>query len=140
MRDCRCFGSGSAHAESVCARLYRARGGNGGNPFVCAAVSEVFDIFKDDHIVGHAQEIGQYLWDQLEVLKDKYNCIVDHRGVGLIQGLEFKDNPSEIVKRALENGLVIIAAGNNTIRFVPPLVVSNADVDKMISILEKVIK
>jgi acetylornithine/N-succinyldiaminopimelate aminotransferase len=76
----------------------------------------------------------------LEALKDKYDCIVDHRGVGLIQGLEFKDNPSEIVKRALENGLVIIAAGNNTIRFVPPLVVSNADVDKMISILEKVIK
>jgi acetylornithine/N-succinyldiaminopimelate aminotransferase len=112
----------------------------GGNPFVCAAVSEVFDIFKDDHIVEHAQEVGQYLWGQLEALKDKYDSIVDHRGVGLIQGLEFKENPSEIVKNALENGLVLIAAGNNTIRFVPPLVISNADVDKMISILENVIK
>lgn len=110
----------------------------GGNPFVCSAVSEVFDIFKDEHIVEHVQEIGQYLWEQLEALKDKYDCIVDHRGVGLIQGLEFKDNPSQIVKSALENGLVLIAAGNNTIRFVPPLVVCNADVDKMISILEKV--
>ena len=107
----------------------------GGNPFVCAAVSEVFDIFKDEHIVEHVQEIGQYLWKQLEALKDKYDCIVDHRGVGLIQGIEFKDNPSEIVKRALENGLVLIAAGNNTIRFVPPLVISINNVDEAISIL-----
>jgi acetylornithine/N-succinyldiaminopimelate aminotransferase len=112
----------------------------GGNPFVCAAVSEVFDIFKDEHLVEHVQEVGQYLWEQLELLKEKYDCIVDHRGEGLIQGLEFKENPSEIVKKALENGLVLIAAGNNTIRFVPPLVICNADVDKMISILEKVIK
>ena len=112
----------------------------GGNPFVCSAVSEVFDIFKDEHIVEHVQEVGQYLWEQLEALKDRYDFIVDHRGVGLIQGIEFKENPSEIVKNALENGLVLIAAGNNTIRFVPPLVISNADVDKMISILEKVIK
>lgn len=112
----------------------------GGNPFVCAAVSEVFDVFKDEHLVEHVQEVGQYLWEQLEALKDKYDCIVDHRGVGLIQGLEFKDNPSEIVKSTLENGLVLIAAGNNTIRFVPPLVVSNADIDKMISILDNVIK
>lgn len=107
----------------------------GGNPFVCAAVSEVFDIFKDEHIIERVQETGQYLWDQLEILKDKYDCIVDHRGVGFIQGLEFKENPSEIVKNALGNGLVLIAAGNNTIRFVPPLVIGNNNVDEAISIL-----
>lgn len=109
----------------------------GGNPFVCAAVSEVFDIFRDEHIVEHVQEVGQYLWDKLELLKDKYDCIVDHRGIGLIQGLEFKDNPSGIVKKSLENGLVLIAAGNNTIRFVPPLVISNADIDCMIARLKE---
>lgn len=107
----------------------------GGNPFVCAAVSEVFDIFKDENIVEHVQEIGQYLWNQLEALKDKYDCIVDHRGVGLIQGLEFKENPSEIVKRALEKGLVLISAGNNTIRFVPPLIITKDSIDNMVSIL-----
>ena len=107
----------------------------GGNPFVCAAVSEVFDIFKDEHIVEHVQEVGQYLWDQLETLKGKYECIIDHRGFGLIQGLEFKENPSEIVKRALDKGLVLISAGNNTIRFVPPLVISKNNVDEAISIL-----
>lgn len=112
----------------------------GGNPFVCSAVSEVFDIFKDEHIVEHVQEVGQYLWDQLESLKDKYESIVDHRGVGLIQGLEFKENPSVIVKRALEKGLVLIAAGNNTIRFVPPLIITIANVDEMMEKLNNIIK
>lgn len=107
----------------------------GGNPFVCAAVSEVFNIFKDEKIVDHVNEVGQYLWDKLEELKGKFDCIVDHRGVGLIQGLEFKENPSEIVKKALENGLVLIAAGNNTIRFVPPLVISEKEVDEMVEVL-----
>lgn len=109
----------------------------GGNPFVRAAVSEVFDIFKDEKIVEHVKAVGQYLWDKLEVLKSKHDCIVDHRGVGLIQGLEFKDNPKEIVNKALEKGLVLIAAGNNTIRFVPPLVIKEADVDEMVVLLSQ---
>lgn len=112
----------------------------GGNPFVCAAVSEVFDIFKDEKIVEHSNEVGHYLWDSLEELKTNNECIIDHRGVGLIQGLEFKDNPSEIVKKALSKGLVLIAAGNNTIRFVPPLIVKNAHIDDMIGIISDVLK
>lgn len=112
----------------------------GGNPFVCAAVSKVFDIYKDEHIVEHVKEIGKYLWEQLEYLKDKYDCIVDHRGVGLMQGLEFKESPSDIVKRALENGLVLIVAGNNTIRFVPPLIICKEDVISMVDTLEVMLK
>lgn len=111
----------------------------GGNPFVCAAVSEVFDIFREEHIIENVQEVGQYLWNQLEGLKDKYDCIVEHRGVGLIQGLEFKENPSEIVKKAMSNGLVLITAGNNTIRFVPPLIVSKKDIDLLIYCLNHLI-
>lgn len=111
----------------------------GGNPFVCAAVSEVFDIFHDEHIVEHTEEVGQYLWERLESLKDECDCIVDHRGEGLIQGLEFKDNPSEVVNKALENGLILISAGNNTIRFVPPLVTSVQNIDEMMTILKKIL-
>lgn len=107
----------------------------GGNPLVCAAVSEVFDIFEDEKILDNVKEVGAYLWDKLEELKDKFDCIVDHRGVGLIQGLEFKESPKEIVSKCLDNGLVLISAGNNTIRFVPPLVVTKGSVDEMIDIL-----
>lgn len=112
----------------------------GGNPFVCAAVSEVFDIFRDDKIVEHVQDVGQYLWEQLEKLKNQYDCIVDHRGFGLIQGLEFKENPTEIVKRALNNGLVLISAGNNTIRFVPPLIITKEQIDVFVGIFSLLLK
>lgn len=112
----------------------------GGNPFVCAAVCEVFDIFHEEHIVEHVQEVGQYLWEKLEYLKDKYDCIVEHRGMGLIQGLEFKDNPTEIVKNAMEKGLILIAAGNNTIRFVPPLVICKENIVSMVNTLEVILK
>lgn len=107
----------------------------GGNPFVCAAVSEVFDVFKDEKILENVQEVGHYLWNQLEMLKENNDNIVDHRGIGLIQGLEFKDNPSAIVKKALEKGLVLIAAANNTIRFVPPLIITRESIQEMLCML-----
>ena len=84
------------------------------------------------------KEIGTYLWDKLEELKEKHDCITGHRGIALMQGLEFNaDHPvGDIVKKALEKGLIIISAGNNVIRFVPPLVIEKEHVDEMISILE----
>ena len=111
----------------------------GGNPLVCAAVSEVFDIFKDEKVVENAEEVGRFLWDKLEELKRSYNCIVDHRGKGLIQGLEFTSDEDlkKIINKCLENGLVLIAAGNNTIRFVPPLVVKDGEVEQMIDKLKQ---
>ena len=112
----------------------------GGNPFVCTAVSEVFDIFKEENIVEHVKEVGTYLWDRLEEMKEKYDCIVDHRGKGLIQGLEFTFAPKDFVSKCLNAGLIVIAAENNTVRFVPPLVISNEDIDQMISILSMTIK
>ena len=97
----------------------------GGNPFVCAAVSEVFDVFRDKNIVANVQVVGAYLWNKLEVLKENYDCVIDHRGIGLIQGLEFNHPTTSIVNKALKNGLILISAGNNTIRF-----------DEMICILQ----
>ena len=111
----------------------------GGNPFVCAAVSEVLRIFEEEGLVAHAKELGEYLWIKLEELNAKFDCIIDHRGIGLIQGLEFKDNPKEIVSQALEKGLVLIAAGKNTVRFVPPLIIQREHVDEMIGILNDVL-
>ena len=63
--------------------------------------------------------------------------IVAHRGVGLMQGLEFKEPVKEVVTRAMSAGLILISAGTNIIRFVPPLVITKEHVDEMIEILEK---
>ena len=110
----------------------------GGNPFATAAINAVFDQFEKLQIPEHAKEVGAYLWDKLEELKDKYSCITGHRGIALMQGLEFDaDHPvGDIVKKALEKGLILISAGNNVIRFVPPLVIEKGHVDEMLSILE----
>lgn len=112
----------------------------GGNPFVCAAVSEVLDIYKEEKVLAHVKEVGAYLWNKLEELKSHFACVVDHRGKGLIQGLEFSFAPKEFVSKCLDAGLVLIAAENNTVRFVPPLVITNDDVDRMIFILKTTLK
>lgn len=112
----------------------------GGNPFACAAVNEVYDQFEEMKIVDHVKEIGAVLYDRLEELKDRYPCITDHRGIGLMQGLEFDRPVGPIVKEALENGLVIISAGANILRFVPPLIIDEDHIGEMITILERIIK
>ncbi len=112
----------------------------GGNPFVTAAVSKVFDIYESEGIVEHVHEVGAYLYDQLELLKNNYSQIIDHRGLGLMQGIELDTPAAPFISKALENGLVIISAGTNIIRFVPPLVITKEDVDQMILILDKTLK
>lgn len=109
----------------------------GGNPFATAAVSRVFDIYEANDIVSHVNQVGQYLYQKLEELKEKYAQITDHRGLGLMQGIQFDGPVSKIIVKALENGLVIISAGANIIRFVPPLVITEKDVDEMIRILDQ---
>ena len=110
----------------------------GGNPFVCAAVSKVFDLYEKEQIVDHVKKVGGYLEKKLNALVEKYDFLKERRGKGLIQGLEVEGRPiGEIVNRGLEEGLIIITAGSNVLRFVPPLVVTEADVDEMIIKLEK---
>ena len=109
----------------------------GGNPFATAAVSKVFDLYEELHIVEHVKEVGAYLSQELEKLTEEYDCIKEHRGIGLMQGLEFDCPVSPIINKALENGLVLISAGANIIRFVPPLIIEKENVDEMIRILRK---
>lgn len=112
----------------------------GGNPFVCAAVDTVFRLFKENDIVSHAEAMGRYLEKALDSFAAAHpDKVKAHRGLGLIRGLEFlPEYPvGPITNRALENGLLIISASNNVLRFVPPLVISEKDVDEALDILEK---
>lgn len=112
----------------------------GGNPLVCAAASKVLDIFEERHITDHVREIGAYLWEKLDELAGQYDCITAHRGKGLIQGLEFSAPVAPVVTNALlEQKLVLISAGTQIIRFVPPLVIGESDVDEMICRLKAAI-
>ena len=103
----------------------------GGNPFVGAAVSTVLDIFEELNLPAHVKEISAYLEEKLDVLVDKYDCLTQRRGVGLIQGVVTTKPVGEITSKALEEGLLIISAGSDVLRFVPPLVIEKEHVDEM---------
>ena len=111
----------------------------GGNPFACAAVSKVFDLFEKMDLVKHVQETAPYLEKALDRIAAKYDFIKDRRGMGFMQGLELSsDHPvGPIVKKALSLGLVVMSAGGNVIRFVPPLIIEKKEIDQMAEILEE---
>ncbi|MBQ3900014.1 MAG: aspartate aminotransferase family protein [Lachnospiraceae bacterium] len=112
----------------------------GGNPFACAAVDKVLEIFERDHISDHVREASPYLWEKLEEIKEKHPSIKEHRGAGFMQGLVFEKPVAPVINKAIENGLILINAGANILRFVPPLIITKENIDEMISILDKCIE
>ena len=101
----------------------------------------MFDLFKELNILDHVKEVGAYLEEKLEELVKKYDFLVERRGLGLMQGVEFdqKVPVGDVVNQCLEKGVIFISAGNNTLRFLPPLVIEKAHVDEMVSILDSVL-
>ncbi|MBR5116859.1 MAG: acetylornithine transaminase, partial [Lachnospiraceae bacterium] len=109
----------------------------GGNPFVCAAIDKVLEIYEKDDIVGHVREIAPYLNEQLAAIAGERKDVIELRGKGLMLGMEFDHPVGEILNRALDQGLVLINAGTNILRFLPPLVIGRAEVDEMIDVLKR---
>jgi len=107
----------------------------GGNPLACAAVSKVIDLFKEQDVLSNVNRVGAYLEKRLDGLVEEFPCVETRRGAGLMQGLVFNRPVGDIIKQAMERGLVLINAGTSIIRFVPPLVITEEHVDDMIEIL-----
>ena len=112
----------------------------GGNPFACRAVEAVFDEFERLAVIDNVKKVSAYLWDTLEAIRGEFSVITDHRGIGLMQGLEFGIPVGDIVKATMAEGCILIAAGSNVIRFIPPLVVTEAHVDEMAAKLRRAIR
>ena len=107
----------------------------GGNPLATCAVNKVLEIFERDNIINHVREIAPYLSERLDKIASSHSGILAHRGVGLMQGLEFDHPVADIIGKAQEKGLILINAGGNILRFVPPLVIEKEHVDEMEEIL-----
>lgn len=112
----------------------------GGNPLAAAAVCKVLELYEERKVLENVREVGPYLAEKLEELTRRHDCIETHRGVGLLQGLVFKKPVGEIIKRAMEKGLILINAGTHIIRFVPALIIGKEDVDAMARILDSCIE
>ena len=113
----------------------------GGNPFACAAVSKVFDLFESEKIVDHVNEIAPYFEEKLEELMKKYDCITARRGKGLMQGLVIGNGVKvgDITKEALNHGLIVISAGSDVLRMVPPLIIEKQHIDEFVQKLSETI-
>ena len=113
----------------------------GGNPFACAAVSKMFDLFESGKVLEHVNEIVPYFEKKLEELMEKYDCITARRGKGLMQGLVIGNGikVGDITKEALNHGLIVISAGSDVLRMVPPLVIERKHVDEFIQKLSETI-
>ena len=111
----------------------------GGNPLACAAANKVLELYEKEGILENVNRVAPYLEKKLMELMARHDCIKEHRGVGLMQGLLFEQPVGPIINKAVEKGLLLINAGANIIRFVPPLVITEKDVDQMIAILEECI-
>lgn len=109
----------------------------GGNPLATAAVSKVFDMFEENKILDNVNEVSKYLEEKLDEIVNEFPNVSARRGKGLMQGLVLTTPVSETVKKCIENGLIVISAGSDVLRMVPPLVIKKEDVDKMIDILKK---
>ena len=107
----------------------------GGNPLACAAVATVLKIFEDEKILDNVNEVAPYLEKRLKETVASYDFLKGERGLGLMRGIVFdtgKKLPGDVVKAALSHGLVLITAGKDVVRFLPPLVITKDDVDEMI--------
>lgn len=111
----------------------------GGNPFVGAAVSKVFDLFEELQIIQNVRNISGYLEQKLDALVSKYDFLTSRRGMGLMQGIVTKKDSANISAKALLEGLIVITAGADVIRILPPLVITRADVDEMEEKLSRVL-
>lgn len=111
----------------------------GGNPLACAAVAKTLEIYEKQKLAAHVKEVGDYLEEQLKKLVEDYDCVVEQRGLGLIRGIKLSGPVGEVVKKAMEEGLLIISARSDVIRLVPPLVIEKEHVDEMIEKLRKVL-
>ncbi len=111
----------------------------GGNPLVCAAALAAMRTIADDDILDNCRAMGEYLMERLEQLQHKYPFVRDVRGRGLIVGMELDIEGGGLVTAAMEHGLLINCTVGKVLRFVPPLIVSRAEIDEAVKILDEVL-
>ncbi|GAM08693.1 acetylornithine aminotransferase [Geobacter sp. OR-1] len=112
----------------------------GGNPLVTAAAIAAVRCILEDGILNRAEEMGEYLLGELEALGKKFPFVTDVRGIGLMIGMELSIPAGDIVKKGHERGVLLNVAQDKVLRFVPPLIVSKQDVNKMVAILTDIFR
>jgi acetylornithine aminotransferase len=110
----------------------------GGNPLACAAALAVFRVLLDGRVLDQARRMGEYLSKGLSECKDCHHLVRDVRGLGLLQGMEIEIDTKAVVSDCLKRGILINATGDHVLRFVPPLIISQPEVDRLLDVLSQI--
>jgi acetylornithine/LysW-gamma-L-lysine aminotransferase len=110
-----------------------------GSPLVCAAACAAIDVLVEDKLADRAATLGGYFKAKLEASQAKYKIVKEVRGLGLMLGMELRYDVRNIIIKAMDRGVIILDAGRNVLRFLPPLVIEKEQIDKTISVLNEVI-
>ncbi|MFQ6075034.1 MAG: aspartate aminotransferase family protein [Candidatus Bathyarchaeia archaeon] len=112
----------------------------GGNPLACAAACAAIDVIVEEGLPEKAAKLGAYLMRKLERLRSRYKIVREVRGLGLMQAMEFRFDILSIILKNVERGVLYLDAGRNVLRFLPPLVITKEQIDRMVAILEGVVE
>lgn len=112
----------------------------GGNPFAAAAINAVLDLFEKTEVLKNVNEVSGYFEKVLDEITEEFDCVKGHRGKGFMQGLILNKPAGDVILKAMDNGLLVISAGAEIIRMVPPLIISRDNVDEMAAILRKALQ
>lgn len=112
----------------------------GGNPLVCAAACAAIEVLIEERLPERAAGLGEYFKGQLENLRAQHGIIREVRGLGLMLGVELRFDVLNVLVNAIKNGVIILDAGKNVLRFLPPLVIEKTQIDKVISVLDMVLE
>jgi acetylornithine/LysW-gamma-L-lysine aminotransferase len=110
-----------------------------GSPLVCAAGCAAIDVLVKNKLAERAEKIGIYFKAKLEELQTKYRIVKEVRGLGLMLGMEFRYDVRNIILKTMEKGVLVLDAGRNVLRFLPPLVIEKEQINKTITVLDEVI-
>lgn len=107
-----------------------------GNPLVCAAASAAIDVLNEENLPERAATLGNYFKGKLEALAEKHKIIREVRGLGLMIGMEMRFDVYNILMDCMNNGVLVLDAGRNVVRFLPPLVIEKEQINKVVNTLD----
>ena len=112
----------------------------GGNPLVCAAACAAIDVLIEEKLAERAATLGAYFKEKLVDLQVKHKVVREVRGLGLMLGMELRFDVLNIILKAMDKSVLILDAGRNVLRFLPPLVIEKEQIDKVVAILDTILE
>lgn len=111
----------------------------GGNPLACSVAIAILDELLKNGVLSNVEQMSQYLLNKLKGLKEKHSSIKDIRGMGLLIGLQLSIDTKEFIKQCIEKGLLLVGAGADVVRILPPLNVEAEYLDRAVDIIDSVL-